>query len=96
MNDAADRFEQGEHAYQLAISMLGTIGVDILTGSAFGGPAYRMWAELSDLLDAPGGPQSEEMCVAAVRRSAQTWKAVDKESRRAVARYFAEMLDSLS
>ena len=38
--------------------------------------AYVIWAEISDLLDAPGGPESEELCEYLAGDFARRWLAL--------------------
>lgn len=74
MDSAVDNLRDGEDAYEVAISMMGLLGGHVLTDSVFGGSAYQMWAEISDLLDDPKGPESHRMCEAAASYVASEWK----------------------
>lgn len=76
-----------ERPYDIAIDAMGAIG-GVLTEARHAGVAYMLWAEISDLLDAPRGPESEEMCDAYARAAATDWLAVDATSPEAVTFYF--------
>jgi hypothetical protein len=52
------------------------------------GDAYVLWAEISDLLDAPGGPESPELCRSVAEKAASTWDSVDQSDPEQVAAYF--------
>lgn len=49
-----------------------------------GGAAYCIWMEVSDYLDHPRGPMTEEACEQAGRKVATEWLSVDQSSSDAV------------
>jgi hypothetical protein len=50
--------------------------------------AYVLWVEVSDLLDAPGGPESPELCRSVAETAAAAWDRVDQSDPRQVDNYF--------
>lgn len=70
-------------------------GVDPLTDlfdSSNAARAYQIWASISDLVDAPGGPQSDEACATVARDAAREWLAVDQGSQESIDAYFHRWL----
>lgn len=87
MMQAARRIHSGERAYDVCIEACAQM-LDVVTKADHGGAAYNLWAEISDLLDAPSGPQSEAACSTMAEAVAMDWLAIDAESVEAVAAYF--------
>jgi len=54
-----------------------------------GGAAYAIWMEVSDYLDDPQGPMTEEACEQVGRKVATEWLSVDQSSSDAVSTFFA-------
>ena len=54
-----------------------------------GGAAYAIWMEVSDYLDDPRGPMTEEACEQVGRKVATEWLSVDQSSTDAVSTFFA-------
>ena len=54
-----------------------------------GGAAYAIWMEVSDYLDHPSGPMTEEACEQVGRKVATGWLSVDQSSSDAVSTFFA-------
>lgn len=52
------------------------------------GDAYVLWMEISDLVDAPDGPQSPELCKKVAEGAAAAWNSVDQSDPARVAEYF--------
>jgi hypothetical protein len=52
------------------------------------GAAYVLWMEISDLVDAPDGPQSPELCRTVAERAAAAWDSVDQSDPARLADYF--------
>lgn len=54
------------------------------------GDAYVLWMEISDLVDAPAGPQSPELCRKVAEGAAAAWDSVDQSDPARVADYFRD------
>jgi hypothetical protein len=80
---------EGADAYWVSIEVAGDIQntPDVETERHLG-DAIVLWAEISDLVDAPGGPQSRELCERVARKAAAAWNSVDQSDPKQVADYF--------
>jgi hypothetical protein len=81
---------EGADAYEVSIEVAGEI-VDTpdFETEDHAGNAYVLWAEISDLVDAPGGPESPELCRSVAQKAALAWDSVDQTNPERLADYFA-------
>jgi hypothetical protein len=86
---AARLAAEGADAYELSMEVAGEIihTPDAVTEEHVG-DAYVLWMEVSDLVDAPGGPNSPELCRKVAESAAAAWGSVDQSNPAQVADYF--------
>lgn len=60
-----------------------------LMQSRHGPAAYRVWMNISDLVDDPRGPRSEEKALFVATQAAREWQTLDTRSQEEVDAYFA-------
>jgi hypothetical protein len=87
MTRTARRILAGERAYDVCIGQSGALS-ELIGRAHHDGAAYILWAAIGDLLDAPGGPQSESACNAMAAAVATDWLSGDTESSESVSSYF--------
>lgn len=75
------------NAYEVGLDVMGTIGGELITTAACGGRAYCLWAELTDIADAPR-IDDPALCEERSRMAAAEWLEVDTNSSDAIERYF--------
>ena len=75
MDKAAQRVLSGiERPYDVALETAGElVYLDSESESTSSWTAYLHWSEISDLVDAPGGPESEELCNSVAVEFSRTW-----------------------
>src|SRR5437016_13522373 len=89
MTQAADSVLADDNAYDVANrTRAEMVHGPVLTEAMHGGAAYVLWAKISDLVDAPGGPFSDEACASAAKAVASDWLGVDPDSPDSIASYF--------
>jgi len=67
-----------ERAYVVAIDTMGDLAhLDRGAESQSSWAAYILWAQISDLLDDPRGPQSEELCNEIATAFSRQWLALE-------------------
>jgi len=76
----ADVYEVARHALVYFMPLVGK--------ATDAGRAYILWAEISDLLDSPSGPQSLDVCETYARAAAREWLLVDTAAVSSVDSFF--------
>ncbi|GAA2054229.1 hypothetical protein [Leifsonia soli] len=77
----------GQHrAYDIILEEVNAF-VDLFD-FAYAARAYRVWTAITDLVSAPGGPGSDELCELVAREAATDWLVVDVCSRESIDAYF--------
>lgn len=79
-----------ERVYDLLIEGVGPL-TDLFDISN-AAKAYQIWAAISDLVDAPGGPHSDEACETMARSAAREWLEVDHGAQSSIDAYFDRWL----
>ncbi|MCP1413678.1 hypothetical protein [Paenarthrobacter sp. A20] len=78
---------QGERTYDIAMDSAGQFITDFFNCD-HGGAAYAIWMEVSDYLDDPRGPMTEQACEEVGRKVATEWLAVDQSSPESISDFF--------
>ena len=66
-----------------------------LMATRHGPAAYRIWMNISDLVDDVRGPLSEEEALSVATQAAREWQTLDTRSQEQVDAYFARWSDSV-
>jgi len=95
MKDFSERvLAPSADAYEVATGAMGALHSLLITSlgatgeTSDAGRAYIIWAEITDLLDSPWGPESEEVCERHARAFASDWMQVDTAIARSVDSFF--------
>lgn len=78
--------------YEIGLDAMGAIAGGVIDTARYGGGAYLLWAELTDVADHPR-VAAPRWCAALTRRAAAEWLDVDTRDDDAVARYFERWQD---
>lgn len=84
---------QGRRVYDLLIEGVGPF--TDLFNSVHAANAYQVWAAISDLVDAPGGPHSDAECETLAREAAQDWMQIDHHTYESTNAFFDRWLQRL-
>lgn len=94
MDDATRRVRSGEPSYDVANGAVADLAhLEQGEESAASGSALVYWMDISDLLDAPGGPQSEDLCDLLTAEFTSRWAALASRREETVQ---ATFMDSFS
>jgi len=91
LNSATSRLAaDGADAYRLSMEIAWGIINSAHGGSEeHVGDGYVLWMEISDLVDAPDGPQSHALCRQVAESAAAAWDSIDQSNPERVSDYFS-------